>query len=482
MSALRRLLALVAASALSGCLMGPDFSAPDPGLPQTGLGADTARSGLDPQWWRVFRDPTLVDLETRVAAQNLYLRTAALRIAESRAQRGIVASAAAPDVNGAAKYTHSLYSDNGLVSLLTPLAGGHPISVQPMDEYTPALDLSWEIDLWGKVARQTEAAEAQVEATEDARRGALTSTLAEAARDYIQLRSLQTQLRIGEDNARTADEIVALARARESGGMTTALDVENAAAQADAVKAAIPPLRAQIQISIDALSFLVNLPPNGLRGEFLRARPTPRGPDRLGAGVAFDLARRRPDIRQAEAQLHAATATIGVATAAFYPSISLTGMVGLDSLNFNTLFQPNSIEYAVGPSLTLPIFDGGRLKSNLELTETQQQEAYIGYHKTVLRAWHEVADALAAWRGEKDRLARLDSQCEHAHRSLALARDRYGQGVAEFLVVLDAERGALAADEQRAASEANVSLDLVQLYKALGGGWEAFAPAAAAAN
>ncbi len=193
-------------------------------------------------------------------------------------------------------------------------------------------------------------------------------------------------------------------------------------------------------------------------------------------GVPADLARRRPDIRAAEARLHSATAEIGVAVAAFYPTVKLNGTVGLDALDLKNLWKGSSVQYTAGPSITLPIFDAGRLKSMLELRKAQQVEAAIGYQKTVLQAWHEVVNALATYRGEQQRRARLKSQSEHARAAFSIASARHKGGVGDFLSVLDAERTLLQVAQEYETSTTNVSLDLVALYKALGGGWEAAFP------
>src|SRR5882757_3207174 len=182
--------------------------------------------------------------------------------------------------------------------------------------------------------------------------------------------------------------------------------------------------------------------------------------------------RRRPDIRAAEAQLHAATANIGVAVGAFCPSVQLNSTAGFDALDIRNLWKGRSLQYMVGPSVTLPIFAGGKQKSTLELRDAQQQEAAITYHKTVLQGWHDVVNALVAYRLEQNRRARLRSQADHSRQALALARTRYTDGVTEFLSVLDAQRSLLQAEQQYATSTTNVSLNLVQLFKALGGGWE----------
>jgi NodT family efflux transporter outer membrane factor (OMF) lipoprotein len=474
---------VVAPMLLAGCMIGPDFVLPDPHLPEKSFNGDNgvpvsdARlpPPTDPTWWAVFHDPILTDLERHVAEANLDVRTATIRLAESRFQRGVTAAAELPSINADAKYTREQYSQNGIVSLLGALLGPSAsggIPVPPINDYNVGFDASWELDLWGKVRRQVEAADAQVDQAEDQRRDALVSSLAELARDYIQLRGVQTQIRIANDNLKADRDILQLTQQRQQNGVQNGLDVENAAAQVESIRAQLPTLEQQESQYINALSLLLDQPPGALRAELGRPRSIPLAPPRVPLGIPSELARRRPDIRAAEDQLHAATATIGVAVGAFYPSVQLNGTVGLDALDFTNLWKGSSLQYMVGPSVSLPIFAGGRLKKTLELRDAQQQEAAIFYHKTVLQAWHDVVNALVARRLEQARRARLRAQADHSRLALTLARARYTDGVEQFVTVLDAERSLLQAEQQYAASTTTASLNVVQLFKALGGGWE----------
>ncbi len=480
---------MLALPPLAGCVsVGPDFEAPDPLLPSVSFSSKPGplvpsrapeastksdASPVDPAWWTAFRDPILTSLARRVAAANLDVNSATLKLAESRSQLGAVASAALPAINGDASYQRELFSQNGIVSLAkSALPPGTPFVVPPISIYQPGFDASWELDLWGHVRRQVEAANAQVEAAEDQRRDMLISTLAELARDYIQLRGVQAQIAISKENLGTANDILQLTKTRATRGLTSQLDVENAAAQAASIKAQLPDLENRELMEINALSLLLDEPPGSLRSELARAKPVPPVPPRVPLGIAFDLARRRPDIREAEARLHAATADIGVAVADFYPSVKVNGNVGFNALDLKNLWKGSSLQYVLGPSLSIPIFDGGRLKSTLQLREIQQQEAAITYHKTVLQAWHEVVNALVAYRAEQQRRAHLKDQVDHSRRALALSRTRYDTGVTDFISVLDAGRTLLQTELQHAQITTNVSTNLVQLYKALGGGWE----------
>jgi NodT family efflux transporter outer membrane factor (OMF) lipoprotein len=466
---------------LGGCTLGPDFVEPNPHLPDNAAFSGQAVSAAhlpaptDPNWWTVFSDPILTNLESRIADANLDVRAATIRIAESRYQRGVTASAEFPSINGDAKYQRELYSKNGIISLIGPLlgpAGTSGINIQPINEYTVGLDMSWELDLWGRVRRQIESADAQVNQAEDNRRDALVSSLAELARDYIQLRGTQEQIRIAENNVKVDREVLQLAQQLQQKGVRSGLDAENAAAQVEGIRAQLPSLQQQEIQYLNAIALLLDLPPTALNAELSPRHAIPRSLPRVPLGIPSELARRRPDIRAAEDQLHAATANIGVAIASFYPKFQLNGTVELDSLQFNNLFKSSSLQYMAGPSVTLPIFDAGRLKSTLELNEAQQVESALSYHKTVLQAWHEVVNAIAAHRLEQVRRARLRGQLDHTRAALDLSRSRYNDGVTDFLSVLDAERSLLQNEQQYATSTTNVSLDLITLFKALGGGWE----------
>jgi NodT family efflux transporter outer membrane factor (OMF) lipoprotein len=464
-------------------MVGPDFLPPPPQLPQTSfLVEDKAFDGLagmprptDPDWWKEFRDPVLTRLEARVAAENLDVKTATIRLAESRLQRGIAAASQFPTINGDGKYTRELYSENGIAGLLGNIlggAGGAAPTIPPIDDYNVGFDASWELDLWGKVRRQVESADASAEQAENQRRDVLVSSLAELARNYIELRGVETQIAIAQRNAKVADDVLSLARERQEKGLQNALDVENAAAQLEGVRAQIPALQQQQSQYVNALSLLLDQPPGAVRADLGSAHSVTVAPPRVALGIPSDLARRRPDIRAAEASLHAATANIGVAVAEFYPSVQLNGTVGLDAIEAKNLFKASSLQYMAGPSITLPIFAAGKLTRMADLRGAQQLEAAIAYRKTVLQAWHEVANALVSHHLELTRHSHLSAQAGHAREALSLARQRYADGVTDFLTVLDDERTLLQSEQDEATSATSAALDLVRLFKALGGGWE----------
>lgn len=487
---------LVAALASAGCV-GPNFVPPIPATADSRNFLDTGAAVRSPvavlagtssavteaQWWQIFHDPVLTRLEARVAAENLDVKTATLRVAESRAQVASAAAAALPTLAANGSDYREAFSQNSLFKLIpiTSLgssSGGTSSSSNQQiftgfNNYSVGFDASWELDLWGHIARQVEAADAQYLGMEEMRRNTLVSTYAELARDYVTLRGTQLQLRIVRDNLKVEEEILGITKVRQSNGLVTGLDVETAASQVDSVRAQIPQLQAQEVNQINMISLLLDQPPLGLSQELIDPKAVPPNPPVVPIGLPSELARRRPDIRMAEANLHAATANIGVAVAEFYPSVRLNGSPTLQALAPKDIFKGTSLQYMnIGPSVTLPIFEGGRLKSNLVLQEKTQQAMAIAYHQAVLNAWHDVVNSLTSYRTEQMRRDRLRSQVGHAKLALTLARSRYEQGVADFTTLLTDEQTVLNAEQQLAQSTTNVSTDLVALYKALGGGWE----------
>ena len=488
---------------LTGCTVGPNFEQPAPWSPVSWFRTDPkdpkpppvslpVAEKVDPDWWSILHDPVLTGLMHRVAANNYDVRTASVRLAESRAQAGITRADAFPQLNGSTSYTRERLAPAGAVSLLggsssssssatqnsslggnaVPLSTSGSTQIPPFDLFQGGFDASWELDLWGRVRREVENANAQAEASEEARRQTLVTSLAELARDYVQLRGLQETERITRNNLATAQQSVRLTDERFRGGMATELDVANARAQADATSANLPQLQQQEAQLINAISLLLGEAPGALAAELEPAKPVPPVPPHVPIGLPSELARRRPDIRQAEANLHAAVANIGVAQADFYPRITLSGSFALQATEVRNLFGWDAATYSFGPNLSIPIFEGGRLSRTLELRQQQQQEAALNYQKTVLQAFHDVDNALIAYRAEQLRRDQLAAQVADSRRALGLATDRFKQGVSDYLEVLTAQRTVLAAEQSLADSTTTISTNLVALYKALGGGWE----------
>lgn len=480
---------------LGGCTLGPNFTSPKWSGPGSWFGAgkprapvsQTVEAPIDPNWWTLFKDPTLTALERRVANENLDVRIAAIRLDESRAQYNIAAAAAYPNINANTSYTRQKSSNVGVFANAPNPLGASGISgstagglgshtLNAFDAYQVGFTSSWELDLWGQVRRTVEAAGATVQASEDMRRAVLLTSLAELARDYISLRGVQADLKIAHENVQITQDSLELTQQRAAGGVTTNLDVATAAAQHSNTLAQIPVLEQQEAQLINAVSLLLGMPPNALRAELQTPGAVPPVPPLVPVGLPFELARRRPDVRVAEAQLHAATANIGVAEAAFYPSVTLSGSVGLQAIQFAPLFGFNARQYAFGPTVSVPLFEGGQLKATLHLTEAKQKEAAIAYEQTVLTALHEVDNALTAYRTEQARRQQLIDAVAANRVALDLAKARYAQGVADFLTVLVVQRSLEDNELLLSDSTTTVSNNLVALYKALGGGWEADLP------
>lgn len=496
---------------LSGCAVGPDFEKPKALVPSswsaspvrsnpafTQLPSRVVTGPMDATWWRQFNDPVLTSLEERAAKANLSLRTAAIRLTQSRAQQGISAADQFPLLRGNASYTRAKPSEKGVFSIMNSLLGGGSTTsaasgagsgtaangagigviadpaanIKPFNLWQYGFDAAWELDLWGRVRREVESADASVEASAEAHRDLLISVMAEVARDYIELRRIHRSLGIVQENLATAQESLALTEQRAASGVVNDLEVAEARVQLTNIQAQIPQLEQQAAQFVNQLGLLLDEPPRALQAELTASHPVPPVPPRVPIGLPSELTRRRPDIRQAEAQLHAATADIGVAVADFYPRITLSGSVGMQALQFKDIGSWAARQYALGPSITLPIFEGGRLKAILELREAQQQEAAIAYHNTVLLAWHEVDNALTAYADEQRRNDALDQSVRSSWQTLKLAQRRYRAGISNFLPVLDAQRTVLQVEQDYANSTSTLATDLVALYKALGGGWE----------
>ncbi len=300
----------------------------------------------------------------------------------------------------------------------------------------------------------------------------LVTLLGDVARNYIELRSAQLQQVITSENLRSQRDVLDFTRDRQRSGVGNDLDVSNAAAQVATTEAQLPALENQLTQRINKLSLLLAREPGALWNELQLTQPVPPVPPEVPIGLPADLVRRRPDIRGAEAQLHAATARVGVAVAALFPRLTLDAQVGFQALRFPDLTNWASRFVSVGPNLDLPILDGGRRKATLRLADVREQEAAINYARTVLAALHEVENALIAYSTEQNRRVSLETAVDQSRDALVLARERYASGITNFLDVLDAERNLQQTELALADSVAAVSINLVALYKALGGGWD----------
>jgi NodT family efflux transporter outer membrane factor (OMF) lipoprotein len=328
------------------------------------------------------------------------------------------------------------------------------------------------LDLFGRVRRAVEAADANTLAAVENRHGVALAAVAELAQSYMQLRGTQNRLGIAKRNLRLTEENLELVNTRFRNGVATTLDLAQARAQQATIAATLPPLRIQEAELINAIGLLLGDAPRALEAELHRSQMLPRVPRRVPVGLPGTLVRRRPDVREAEAQLHEATAQTGVAVASFYPDVTLNGALSAESLHLSNLFSPTSAAFALGPSVSIPIFEGGQLRGALALRESRQREAAIFFQKTVLRAWKEVDDALTAYREAQHRRADVARSVTENQAALQAARQRYSEGAIDFLNVITTQAQLLQSENDLADSDTQIATDLVNLYRALGGGWE----------
>ncbi|AQS88121.1 secretion system type I outer membrane efflux pump lipoprotein NodT [Neoasaia chiangmaiensis NBRC 101099] len=481
---------------LGACNVGPNFKPPATIAPRdwhqstAPAASRTLQTRIDPQWWRIYRDPILSDLEAQVANANFDLKAAAYRYAESLDERRIAGAAQFPQATANASYARERASPNGVLGLLgtldNPGAGDIANGTQGFGPtYLPGrsgagsfnlpqfgLGASWEVDFWGHVRRQVESADAATQATNDVRRDLLVSLMARTAQDYVDLRSVQAQIAIVNQNLDIARHSVQLTTLRFSQGAATRMDVADATGQLNTFESRLPVLKRQEVHLINALSFLVARPPGALTAQLGPPRNIPSVPQNVPVGLPSELAERRPDIRVAAERLHAATANVGVAIADFFPRVTLTGSLDIQALQFSGLGTWASRQYGFGPTVSLPIFQGGRLIGQLKLRREQQREAAVMFQSTVLKAWQEIDDAMADFstaQAQRDRLAAAVAQNREAVR---IAQVQYAQGSADFLNVLTLQNALLSTQRDLVSATADVSGSVARLYRALGGGWE----------
>lgn len=461
------------ALAFAGCASAPDarehlsFASPDAALRAraavvTGEPALTEEASPSP-WWLLFGDATLTALEAEAAESNLDLQAAAARIEESRAQLRLANATRQPQLAAEASYARSALSEHSpMVALGAPTSASNTWSM--------GLQAGWELDLWGHLRHLGESAEARLQASGFGMEAVRVSVAGEVARTYLLLRGAQAQEAIVEENRRIAENLMRMAESRERNGVATRFDAAAARADLAGIEARLSQLHHQRDALMNALALLLGKPPREL-DERLAAAGLPPMPARLPVGIPSALARQRPDILQAEAHLRAAVADIGAAEADFYPRISLTGSLGVQAFDLSDLGSWSSRRFSVGPTLYLPIFQGGRLKGNLALSEARHRLAGIAYQQTVLRAWHEVDDALGAYATELKRHAQLQLALEQNQTALDVAQRAYQQGSADFTSVLVARRSLLASQAELTDCATASAMSVVALYRSLGGGW-----------
>ncbi len=460
---------------LAGCAVGPDYREPKLAMPagwQEGQqkGVDIRPVELT-QWWTSFNDALLNSLVERAVKSNLDLRIAEARIREARASRAVTASGLWPTLDVSGSYSRNRSSENALMFPSQGGVGGSGFKLD-RDLYDAAIDASWEIDVFGGVRRGVEAADATIEASQYSRRDVLVTLLGDVAKNYIDLRGFQRRLAVARANLKAQQDTSELTRIRFQAGLTSDLEVAQAEAQANTTAAQIPTLDASTKQAAYSLDLLLGLAPGALWNELSNETAIPVLPPEVLVGLPSDLLRRRPDIRFAERQLAASTAQIGSAMADLFPKFSLTGLAGLQSISASDWFTGRSRYWSIGPTISWPIFDAGRIRANIEIRNAQQEQALNQYEKTVLAALGDVEKSLVNYSREQARQRSLTDAVAANRRAVEMANELYVRGLNDFLNVLDTQRSLYAAENDLAQSEATMAANLVALYKALGGGWE----------
>jgi multidrug efflux system outer membrane protein len=461
---MKRTVIALAAALVAGCTVGPDYQKPETKPPEVwGEKADTSSADLS-RWWSVFNDPALEKLVALAVESNHDLRLAGARIREAKADLGIASGALLPEVNLTGAATRIRISEN---------ATRFPDSGLYSNLYTGGFGASWEIDLFGGTRRAIEAAEADLETTVVFREAVRVSLLGELAANYVGLRGNQRLLSVLNENLASAKSTADLIRARIRAGLATDFDLARAESLVANAESQLPQVEAALKRSLHRIGVLVGREPRALAGELERVAPIPAAPAGVIVGLPSELLRRRPDIHVAERQLAAATARVGVATAEMFPKISLTGAFGLESFNSSDFFEAASRTFIVGPVVRWPIFAGGRIRAGIEAADARQEQALVEYEKSILVALEEVENSLVGYLREGERRRSILAAADADKRAATLSDDLYKKGLASFLEVLEAQQNLFVTQAELARSEAGVSLALVSLYRALGGGWEA---------
>jgi len=454
--------ALSIALILGGCAVGPDYQAPAPntlGVPSTyappvtnPAGSATAAPAGDLSgWWRQFDDPLLTDLIARATASNLQIAESVARLAQARESLVQARGDLFPSLSGSAGATRNFTRTSHISTGDTQLSLG--------------LDASWQIDLFGGLTRGVQAARADAAAARFDLEGVRTSVAGEVATNYIEAR-----LEIARSTLRTQDDNLEIAGWRVQAGLVSSLDAEQARAQRAQTAATIAGIETAYLQSVNRLSVLTGQAPGALRTEMQATQPIPHGPDRIAVGIPADTLRRRPDVRSAEQQLAAATARIGVAKAALFPALSITGNINSPAARVGGL--GDLLTGGLFAGITQTIFDAGRRSSQVRSARAGADLAFASYRQTVLSGLEDVENAIQALEAAKARQAELEVALDASNNAAIYARSQYRSGLIDFLTVLQSEQALLSARDQLASARADQTLALVQLYLALGGGWQ----------
>jgi NodT family efflux transporter outer membrane factor (OMF) lipoprotein len=443
---------------VGGCLVGPDYIPYEMEVSKTWSDTAKVHGGVDPNmaaWWASFNDPTLTSLIERALVSNLDMQQAKSRIRQARATKWSVEGGLWPTVDVTGSQSRSRTSAGAKSNL-----------------YKTGLDAGWELDIFGGQRRDIEAAGADVQAAVEDLRDVWVTLAAEIALNYIELRGYQQEIVILQRNLVTQRKTAELTRTRFQGGFVGKLDAVNADAQVASTSAQLPPLESSVQQTIHTLGVLLGSEPSALAEELKTTSAIPSALLRAPVGVPSELLRRRPDIRKVEAQIHAATARIGVATADLFPKFTLSGSLSFQSQYADRLVNWDKRMWSMGPSASWNIFDAGRVRAGIETKKALQEQSILTYRSTVLGAMQEVEDAMVALAKEQEHYDALEKVVKYNREAVELATKLYTEGETYFLDVLSAQRSLYSSEDALVSSRRTISTNLVALYKALGGGWE----------
>ena len=453
---------------ISGCTaVGPNYVRPEISVYKdwnTRFNNDSKTNEMDLQllakWWTTINDAKLSELIERAIVGNLDLKQARARVREARARRGSAKAGLFPTINATSSATWNRPSAD-------------TTSSQTSDLYTAGFDAAWELDIFGGTRRSVEASQRDLQAKEEDMHNVIVSLLAEVALNYLDVRIYQTRLTVAEDNLESQRQTYQLTQWQYKAGLSDELSVQQARYNFENTRSQIPALHTGLEAAMNRVAVLLGEQPGKVHAELKKREPIPVPSLSVVVGVPADLLRRRPDVRQAEMELAAQTARVGVAIADLYPKFTLSGSIGLDILSSNNL-SSNSLTLSSGPGITWAIFKGGAIRQNIEIQSALQEQALVNYEAVILSALEEVENALVAYGDGEQKSRSLREATQAAQKAAELAQYKYQAGLTDFSNVLDAQRSLLSFQDQLIQSNGNVTADLVRLYKTLGGGWTPF--------
>lgn len=465
--------ALIGVLVLSGCAaVGPDYEPPKMPVPRQWTETTAATGSQPDKWWKTFNDPVLDRLIGDAITSNLDLKLALERVKDARALRSATIAAGLPSLDAKSNVSRRFNNTTSPASQTgtSSVGGGFGIGNQLINIFQLGFDAQWELDFFGGVRRAIEAADATIEVEVENSRDVRVTLLGEVARNYIELRANQQLAAITRENLQAQQETLELTQIRQQTGLANMLEVTQAQAQAATTEAQLPNYETLAKQAMHALGVLLGKEPGALTVLLERQGAIPNA-SQVIANLPSELLQRRPDIRRAERQLAVANASVGVATAELYPKINLAAFIGLQNTTI-TDFTPLGKSWSAAGSLTMPIFNWGKLNANIDSKKAQYEQTFLSYQSTVLSAFKEVEDALIAYSKEQERRKALAKAVAANQLAVQLANERYRKGLTAFLDVLTSQTALYQAQNSLISSESRLSSNLIALYKALGGGWE----------